>query len=401
MSAHPKIKNLSGQLHWFYRLDKSTLYASPYLVTSKKGYTKHYYAWAERVASQMGRGKFSDVNTSIADNTATAAKKQTVLAPIRNRQQITSSNVQFFAYLSSLTNRLNDTSECYFYHPDHLGSSSWITDSAGTAVQHLHYLPFGETFVSQRSADFDAMYTFSAKEKDAETGYSYFGARYYSSDLSIWLSVDPQASKYPSLSPYVYCANNPIKLVDPNGEEIDWVMDKNGRIYWDDNAINQETTKQGDIYLGKEGQRSIGTDVWNYNSDGTTDELRPVSISMNKELPSSSENDVIKGRDRIEKIDNVISTASLTTALPVAAAAESVAKKTSRIALKSFGSIFSIASVAPDVVRYVQNPTVENRNRMIVSGIGSAISLVPVVGPVGSVIWNSIDMGGGFDKFYK
>ena len=64
-------------------------------------------------------------------------------------------------------------------------------------------------------------FTFSAKEKDSETGFSYFGSRYYSSDLSIWLSVDPQASKYPSLSPYVYCANNPIKLVDPNGEEID------------------------------------------------------------------------------------------------------------------------------------------------------------------------------------
>ena len=63
-------------------------------------------------------------------------------------------------------------------------------------------------------------YTFSAKEKDPETGLSYFGSRYYSSDLSIWLSVDPMASKYPSLSPYVYCANNPIKLVDPNGEEI-------------------------------------------------------------------------------------------------------------------------------------------------------------------------------------
>ena len=182
--------------------------------------TKHYYAETERITSQLGRGRFADVNTSIADGTATAAKKQAVLAPIRNRQQITSSNVQFFAYLSSLTNRLNDTSECYFYHPDHLGSSSWITDSAGTAVQHLHYLPFGETFVSQRSADFDAMYTFSAKEKDAETGYSYFGARYYSSDLSIWLSVDPQASKYPSLSPYVYCANNPVKLVDPNGEDV-------------------------------------------------------------------------------------------------------------------------------------------------------------------------------------
>ena len=63
-------------------------------------------------------------------------------------------------------------------------------------------------------------YTFSAKEKDSETGLSYFGSRYYSSDLSIWLSVDPMSDKYPSLSPYVYCANNPIKLVDPNGEDI-------------------------------------------------------------------------------------------------------------------------------------------------------------------------------------
>ena len=67
----------------------------------------------------------------------------------------------------------------------------------------------------------NSTYTFSAKEKDLETGLSYFGSRYYSSDLSIWLSVDPMADKYPSMSPYVYCANNPVKLVDPNGEEID------------------------------------------------------------------------------------------------------------------------------------------------------------------------------------
>ena len=63
------------------------------------------------------------------------------------------------------------------------------------------------------------IFTFSAKEKDTETGYSYFGSRYYSSDLSIWLSVDPMSDKYPSLSPYAYCSNNPIKYVDPNGEE--------------------------------------------------------------------------------------------------------------------------------------------------------------------------------------
>ena len=63
-------------------------------------------------------------------------------------------------------------------------------------------------------------YTFSAKENDPETGLSYFGSRYYSSDLSVWLSVDPMAAKYPSLSPYVYCADNPVKLVDPNGDSI-------------------------------------------------------------------------------------------------------------------------------------------------------------------------------------
>ena len=63
-------------------------------------------------------------------------------------------------------------------------------------------------------------HTFSAKEKDSETGYSYFGSRYYNSDLSIWLSVDPMADKYPSLSPYTYCANNSVKIVDPNGEDL-------------------------------------------------------------------------------------------------------------------------------------------------------------------------------------
>jgi len=63
-------------------------------------------------------------------------------------------------------------------------------------------------------------YTFSAKERDSETGLSYFGSRYYSSDLGIWLSVDPMSDKYPSLSPYTYCANNPVRLVDPDGDTI-------------------------------------------------------------------------------------------------------------------------------------------------------------------------------------
>ena len=63
--------------------------------------------------------------------------------------------------------------------------------------------------------------SFTGKERDSETGYSYFGARYMDHELmTMWLSVDPLADKYPNISPYAYCAWNPVKLVDPDGKEI-------------------------------------------------------------------------------------------------------------------------------------------------------------------------------------
>ena len=70
--------------------------------------------------------------------------------------------------------------------------------------------------------------TFTGKEKDSETGFSYFGARYLDHELmTMWLSVDPMADKYPSLSPYAYCAWNPVKLVDPDGRDGEAIVDKN------------------------------------------------------------------------------------------------------------------------------------------------------------------------------
>jgi len=108
----------------------------------------------------------------------------------------------------------------FFYHSDHLGSSSFITDATGNATQHLQYLSFGESWIDQQSGSFDSRYKFSAKELDDETSYSYFGQRYYDSDLSSWLSVDPLSDKYPSMSPYMYCAGNPVMLVDPDGMEV-------------------------------------------------------------------------------------------------------------------------------------------------------------------------------------
>ena len=49
---------------------------------------------------------------------------------------------------------------------------------------------------------------------------SSLSAQYYNSDLSIWISVDPLVDKYPNLSPYTYCANNPVRIFDEDGRDI-------------------------------------------------------------------------------------------------------------------------------------------------------------------------------------
>ena len=68
---------------------------------------------------------------------------------------------------------------------------------------------------------------FTGKEKDEETGYGYFGARYMDHELTgMWLSVDPMADEYPGISPYAYCAWNPIKMIDPDGRDGIPVIDK-------------------------------------------------------------------------------------------------------------------------------------------------------------------------------
>ncbi len=100
----------------------------------------------------------------------------------------------------------------------------------GEAVQHIQYLPYGEPYVNQRISGYNERFTFTGKERDEETGYGYFGARYMDHELmTMWLSVDPMADKYPSISPYAYCNWNPVKLVDPDGREIHIVGDEKYR----------------------------------------------------------------------------------------------------------------------------------------------------------------------------
>jgi len=111
----------------------------------------------------------------------------------------------------------------FYYHPDHLGSSSYITNLDGEVAQHIEYVPFGEVFIEERNNTWNTPYLFNAKEFDEETGMYYYGARYYEPKLSLWMSVDPFAEKARDISPYVYCNQNPIIMFDPDGKKA-WIV---------------------------------------------------------------------------------------------------------------------------------------------------------------------------------
>jgi RHS repeat-associated protein len=121
--------------------------------------------------------------------------------------------------------------------------------------------PTVETSSNQvrRNTSENSRYTFSGKERDGETGYSYFGARYYNSDISIWLSVDPLSDKYPHQSNYVYCSNNPIRIIDPNGEdEYEIFTNKDGKVQI--NVVRNDDKTNSYTYRNADGSEfDLGT----------------------------------------------------------------------------------------------------------------------------------------------
>ena len=127
----------------------------------------------------------------------------------------------------------NDTTkeETFFYHSDHLGSTSYITDDKANITQYDAYLPYGELLVDEHSSSEDLPYKFNGKLFDEETGLYYYGARYLNPVTSLWYGVDPLAEKYPTAGGFVFCISNPVRLVDPDGKKI-----------WIGNGSNSSTT---------------------------------------------------------------------------------------------------------------------------------------------------------------
>jgi RHS repeat-associated protein len=112
--------------------------------------------------------------------------------------------------------RKDPDNSVHYYHSDHLGSTSLITNSTGGVEENTKYYPFGGV----RSGGTNTKYLYTGKEKDFETGLYYYGARYYNPNIMHFTQPDnviPDIYDPQSLNRYSYVKNNPLKYTDPTG----------------------------------------------------------------------------------------------------------------------------------------------------------------------------------------
>lgn len=229
-------------------LDDAVLYPNPYITITPQGYTKHYYLGSERIAMTMGEGGWNYVSRPLSEDEIKINKayfEHFLMLPCdkysltKNEDiehhdwgelqyscgakclnlSVSSQHDLLYNCISSYQQPTGRSESTFFTHSDHLGSASWISDEMTHPIQYIHYAPYGEILANQNEIGIthDERYKFIGKERDAESGYYYYGARFLAQQLGIWLSVDPLADKYPGISPYAYCNWNPIKFVDSEG----------------------------------------------------------------------------------------------------------------------------------------------------------------------------------------
>lgn len=110
-------------------------------------------------------------------------------------------------------------SKIRYYHDDHLGSQTAVTDESGRLVTETTYYPFGATRTEFHPSGDSVPYGFGGKEKDSESGLHYFEARFLTASLGRFLSVDPfdRSASPQSLNGYAYVENRPTTFGDPTG----------------------------------------------------------------------------------------------------------------------------------------------------------------------------------------
>ncbi|MDZ4712109.1 MAG: RHS repeat-associated core domain-containing protein [bacterium] len=118
--------------------------------------------------------------------------------------------------------KIDNSGNPFFYLKDHLGSVRSITDANLGVVSSQDYDAWGYLLQGRQYDSDESVYKFTGKERDKESEYDYFGARYYDARVANWTSVDPLMEKHFDFSPYNYVLRNPMRLVDPDGMQVDF-----------------------------------------------------------------------------------------------------------------------------------------------------------------------------------
>ena len=149
----------------------------------------------------------------------------------------------------------------HYYLKDYLGNNRDVLRLDGganwTVVQRTEYTPFGVSFPQTVGDAAEQHYKFGGKELDKMHGLNYydFHAQFYDPLGGTFLTVDPLAAKYPEISPYVYCANNPVRFIDPTGRDI-WEINEKGEIV----QRIEDTTQDAFYMVNADGERKTDAD---------------------------------------------------------------------------------------------------------------------------------------------
>ena len=214
----------------------------------------------------------------------------------------------------------SSTYKVQHYLRDHLGSVRSVIDGdTGTVIETNDYYPFGKriqistdlesvegaqhtvepTAISASSATSPNRWHFSGKESQSILNVSIplldFGARMYNPAIARWTAADPLSEKYYGISPYAYCANNAICLVDPTGKDWYSTTDSEGNIlyHYNDNIYSQKDLDKAGIKGQYEGIRFKDGNTY-YSLFGET-----VQYLNNKGIPT------FEGQI-YERLDNLI-----------------------------------------------------------------------------------------------
>ena len=203
-------------------------------------YVKHYFAGTERILANVAGGGYPGVPVDMelgplnGSNAKDVAKGYADFVMYyfngtANKYACENNNIIYDAKIemSPLSRifkevfTLNAEDKLYYFNANHLGSGSLITDGSGDTYQTIIYAPHGEILHNKFAGDYDEPYKFTGYERDNESGLNYAHAR--SQDVNLgFISTDPMWWKYPWISSYAYCGNNPVGAIDPNGEEVVW-----------------------------------------------------------------------------------------------------------------------------------------------------------------------------------